>query len=259
MRAHIVTVRQRALPRGWVDALRQVLLFAAAYYAYRIVRGAVDANQATSFENARHLIGIEQSLHTFFEPALQGWASSKSFLIDSASWLYVNSHFVITVAALVFIYIFRNDSFYFVRNMFVIAMGIALVCYLAYPTAPPRYFPEWGFHDSVSDFTGVPQDSVVVSALVNPYAAVPSMHVAFALMIGWPLARLVRQRPLKAFWFCYPFVITFAVLVTGNHFWLDAVFGAVTAGVSGYIAKTLLARARPHAWAFESARASVRA
>ncbi|HVS28924.1 MAG TPA: phosphatase PAP2 family protein [Solirubrobacteraceae bacterium] len=251
------SVVRRIFPSGWVDAVRQVLMFAAAYYAYRIVRGAVDAHPAAAFENARHLIGIEQSLHTFFEPSLQAWATSNSWLIDFASWMYVNSHFVITISALVFLYFFRNESFYFVRNMFMVAMGLALICYVVYPTAPPRFFPEWGFHDSVSEFTGIPQDSVIVNALVNPFAAVPSMHVAFSLLVGLPLARLVRPRPLKALWYAYPVLVTFVVMATGNHFWLDALLGAAVAGLSAYVAKSLLARARPHAWAF--ARASVEA
>ena len=64
--------------------------------------------------------------------------------------MYVNSHFAITTFTLAFIYLRRNKSFYFVRNMFMVAMGIALVLYAAYPTAPPRFMPEWGFTDSVA-------------------------------------------------------------------------------------------------------------
>src|SRR5271166_1493402 len=113
-----------------------------------------------------------------------------------ASWLYVNAQTSVTIAALVYLYLRQNRSFYFVRNMFMIAMAIALVGYTVFPTAPPRFMPEWGFIDSVSDFTGVhvSHASASISALTNLYAAVPSMHVAFALMIGWPLARLARRR-----------------------------------------------------------------
>ena len=71
--------------------------------------------------------------------------------------------------------------------MFLVAFGIALIGYTVFPTAPPRFLPEWGFIDTVAQFTGVPQDSVTVDALFNPYAAVPSMHAGFAIMIGWPL------------------------------------------------------------------------
>jgi hypothetical protein len=137
-------------------------------------------------------------------------------------------------------------------------MGLALVGYVLFPTAPPRFFPEWGFTDSVSNLTGIPQDSVAVNALLNPFAAVPSMHVAFALMLGWTLARLVKQWPFKLLWFLYPFVITFVVVATGNHFWLDAFLGALVAGVSAAAADRM-AQARPRAWAFRRAQAEAAA
>jgi membrane-associated phospholipid phosphatase len=90
-----------------------------------------------------------------------------------------------------------------------------------------------------------------MTALFNPYAAVPSMHVAFALMIGWPLARLVRRRAVKLLWIVYPFLMTFVIVVTANHFIVDALLGAITAGVSAYAA-SWLARARPAAWRFSA-------
>ena len=83
-----------------------------------------------------------------------------------------------------------------------------------------------------------------MTRLTNPYAAVPSMHVAFALMIGWPLARLVRWRLVRVLWLLYPFLMTFVIVVTANHFLIDAFLGALTAGVSAYGA-SWLARARP--------------
>jgi hypothetical protein len=128
-------------------------------------------------------------------------------------------------------------------------MGLALVGYVVFPAAPPRFFPEWGFFDSVASFTGVSSDSVAVNALFNPYAAVPSMHVAFALMIGWPLARLVRPPALRVFWHAYPVLVTWVIVVTGNHFLADAFLGACTAGLAAYSA-SIMARARPAAWAF---------
>jgi membrane-associated phospholipid phosphatase len=139
--------------------------------------------------------------------------------------------------------------------VFVISMGIALVGYVAFPTAPPRLFPEWGFEDSVSNFLGFNTDTSATSALVNPFAAIPSMHVCFALIIGFSLARLVRPRPLKVAWALYPLLMTFVVVVTANHWWMDAALGALTALVSVTVAQALLARARPDDWAFAGAQA----
>ena len=249
MLARARALQARALPHGPADAARQVALFAAAYYFYRLVRGLVDGRASQAFENARNLIDAERSLHIFVEPAIQSWTASSQFVIDVASWLYINAQTTITLSALVWLYLFRNESFYFVRNMFVVAMGLALVGYIVFPAAPPRFFPEWGFFDAVANFTGVRSDSVAVNALFNPYAAVPSMHVAFALMIGWPLSRLVRPRALRAFWAAYPLIVTWVIVVTGNHFLADAFLGACTAGLAGYSAN-LMARARPAAWAF---------
>jgi hypothetical protein len=168
---------------------------------------------------------------------------------DVASWLYINAQTSVTVGSLAFLYLFHNKNFYFVRNMFMVALGIALVGYTVYPTAPPRFFPEWGFHDSVSQLAGVTHDNHTVDALFNPYAAVPSMHVCFALMIAMPLSRLVRNRVGRVFWTIYPLLVVFVIVATGNHFLSDAVLGAATAAVSAYAA-SWLARARPAAWAF---------
>jgi hypothetical protein len=249
MRARTHAFATRFLPHGWVDLGRQILLFCGAYYLYRIVRGLADGRAAAAFDNARSLIDIERTLGLFVEPAVHAWASGSSWVIDLASWMYVNSHFTITVATLAYIYLYRNPSFYWIRNMFMVAMGIALLGYALFPTAPPRFMPEWGFSDSVADFTGVPADSASANMLFNPFAAVPSMHVAFALMLAGPMSRMVRRRWARAMWLVYPFVVTFVVVATANHWWLDAFLGAVTAGVSAYVAH-LCARARPQAWAW---------
>jgi hypothetical protein len=145
----------RLTPHGPWDVLRQVAIFAIAYLAYRLVRGGIDGRAATAFENARSLIDIERGLHVFVEPNVQDWAEHVPGVLDVASWLYINAQTSVTVGALVYLYLFHNKSFYFVRNMFMVAMGIALVGYALFPTAPPRFFPGWGFFDAVSDFAGV--------------------------------------------------------------------------------------------------------
>jgi hypothetical protein len=249
-------VRQRIsriLPNGPVDAVRQVLLFGGAYYLYRIVRGVVDGHVEAAFAHAREVVNTERTLHLFFEPSVQTWTVGKSWLIHTADFTYVNAHFVISTSFLVWLYFWRNEAFYFVRNMFMVAMGMALVLYVIYPTAPPRFLPEWGFTDTVTDFFGQGA-SHSAGVLYNPYAAMPSMHVAFALMIGVTGYRLVKWRPARVFWMLYPLFISFVVIVTANHFWLDAAVGAVVAVASAY-ASAVLARARPEAWAFAGATA----
>ena len=237
------------LPKGWTDLLRQIVLFCGAYWLYRLVRGEVGDRVGVAFENARHIVGVERSLGLFAEPAVHSWAEAHEWIADAASWMYVNSHFVVTTFALAFLYLRRNEHFYFVRNMFMVAMGIALVSYFLFPTAPPRLMPELGFSDSVAVFTGVGADTS--GALVNPYAAVPSMHVAFALMLALPMARSARHGVVRALWLVYPALVTFVVVATANHWWFDAVLGGATAAVSALAAQALLARARPDAWAWD--------
>lgn len=251
MFARATTLQERFLPNGLLDLVRQVLLFMAAYQLYRLTRGFVnDPDAATvAFNNARELIGVENTLGLFVEPSIQAFTAGQAWLLDIASWMYINAQTTITLGALVWLYLFRNASFYFVRNMFLFAFCLALVGYGLFPTAPPRFLPEWGFFDAVSDFTGVPQDSVTVDALFNPYAAMPSMHVGFALMISIPLARLVRWRPLKVFWALYPLIVVWVIVATANHFILDAVFGAVVAGIGALFALGM-ARLRPDVWSF---------
>ena len=253
MVAHARRLQARALPQGWLDGLRQLALFLTAYFGYRLVRGLVEGRATAAFQHARELISIERTLHVFIEPSVQAWASGSHVVMVSASWLYVNAQGPITIGALLYLYVRHNERFYFVRNMFMVAMAIALIGYVVFPTAPPRFMPEWGFIDSVADLTGVgaSQGSGSMTALFNPYAAVPSMHVAFAVMIGWPLARLVRTPAVRVLWLTYPFLMTFVIVVTANHFIVDALLGALTAGASAYGA-SWLARARPTVWRFST-------
>jgi hypothetical protein len=218
------------------------------------VRGVVDGQAGLAFENARQLVDAERAIGLFFEPGLQAWAEGQEWIVTFSSWMYVNSHFVVTTTFLIWLYIARNHAFYYVRNMFMVAMGLALVGYLAYPTAPPRFMPEWGFSDSVASFVGENAEQSA-DVLYNPFAAVPSMHVAFALMIAIPAIMLVKHRLPKVLWAMYPLVVTFVVMVTANHFWLDAALGALVAAASAYAASAAFARARPEAWGWRTAHA----
>ncbi len=224
-----------------------------AYWAYRVVRGFADGQAAVAFENARVLMNAERAIGTFFEPGLQTWALGQEWLMAAANFMYVNGHFTVTPVFLAWLYIARNHAFYFVRNMFMVAMALALVLYAAFPTAPPRFLPEWGFTDTVASFLGEATEQSA-NLLYNPFAAVPSMHVAFALMIAVPAVRLVRARSLKVAWALYPVVVTFVVIVTANHFWLDAALGAVVAALAAWAASAALGRVRPEVWAWPARR-----
>lgn len=241
----------RLLPRGPVDLLWQLLLIAAAYYGWRYARGAVDGNPAESFAHARDLVAIERGTGSLIEADVQRWAVESGWPSEVARWMYANTHFKGSCAALLFIYFLRPASYRFVRNMVLCAMAISLLGYALYPTAPPRFLPELGLDGAASVTGNSPLLSSPGDPLFNPFAAVPSMHVGLAIMLACSLALLVRIRAVQVVLLAYPLLITYVVVATGNHFWLDALFGAVAAALAA-AAALALARLRPD-WAFASA------
>lgn len=243
------------LPNGRLDAARQFGLFVLAEVCYETVRGLAEGKRVEAFANAASIINFERSTGTFFEPALQSALIDQRWLVDAANFFYVNSHFVVTTAFLIWLYFYRNPNFYFVRNMFMVAMALALVGYVLVPTAPPRLIPTAGFVDTIAAYSQVKHDSALVSMFINPFAAVPSMHVCFSLLVGIPAAMLVKRRVFSVLWILYPLAVFFVVLITANHFWVDAAAGATVAVASALTANLIFARARPGAWAWRTAAA----
>ena len=238
------------LPKGWADLFRQIGLVIVVDMAYEMVRGIADGQHSVAYAHGQQIIDVERATHTFFEPDLQAFFIPANWLIDVANQIYMNSQFAVVLTFFLWVYFFRNDSFYFVRNMFMVSMGLALIGYTLYPTAPPRLFPGYGFVDTINDYSNINHDSALTKLLINPYAAVPSMHCAFAMMLGVAGLRLSRHTVIKAFWACWPFLIAWVVIVTGNHYWIDIVLGWGVAATSALIAQRLLARARPEAWSW---------
>jgi len=243
------------LPNGYGDAVRQLGLFVLADLCYETVRGVAEGQRAEAFAHGAWIIDLERATGTLFEPDLQGALIGHRWIIDAANFAYMNTHFIITTAFLVWLYLYRNQSFYFVRNMFMVAMALALVGYAFLPTAPPRLFPQQGFVDTITALAQVNHDSALVKIFVNPYAAIPSMHIAFALMIGVSGALISRHAVTRAFWCVYPLLVFFVVVVTANHFWLDAAAGALVAALAALTARQVLARARPAVWSWRPATA----
>jgi hypothetical protein len=249
-RARDAAVSAVRLPQGWRDAVRQIALWALIYMLYETVRGLTQGKAGLAFANGQAVIDIERATGTFFEPTLQSWFINHRWMMDIFTWGYMNVHFVVTTAFLAWLYLRRNASFYFVRNMFMAAMGMALVIHALLPTAPPRLFHGDGFVDTIQQFAHVNQDSGAVSALVNSYAAVPSMHCGFALMVGITAIALSQRRLWKLLWACYPLMVLFLVVVTANHFWVDGLAGAVVAAAAALVARGPLAKLRPQVWAW---------
>lgn len=239
------------LPKGFGDLGRQIAVLVSVDLAYTFVRGIADGQKAVAMTHGQQIIDLEKSTGTFFEPSLQAFFLPAQGVIDFANQIYLNAQFSIALGFLVWLYLFRNESYYFVRNMFVVSMGLALIGYTLYPTAPPRMFPELGFVDTINDFSNVNHDSTIAKIFINPYAAVPSMHCAFAMMIGGAGVLTCRRWWSKSWWVFWPLLVSWVTVVTANHYWVDAVLGWMVALTAALVAHRL-ARARPEAWAFHS-------
>jgi len=248
---HVRKSVSRLLPRGPLDLLIQLALLATAYWTWRHARGAVDGSIGLSFSHARDLVSAERSVGLVIEPSVQHWAVDAGWPAEVARWGYANLHFKGSCLMLAILYFGYRGSFGFVRNAVFCAMAISVIGYALFPTAPPRFLPELGLDPSTSVTGNNPLLSNPGDPLFNPFAAVPSMHVGLSVILAWSLALLVRPRPLKAVLFAYPLLMTYVVIASGNHFWLDAVFGLLTAALA-VGAAMLLARLNSD-WSFGSA------
>ncbi|HEY5977935.1 MAG TPA: phosphatase PAP2 family protein [Solirubrobacterales bacterium] len=242
------------LPKGWGDLVRQIGILVGVDLAYTFVRGIVDSEKGLAMAHGQQLIDFEKATGTFFEPDLQAFFLPAQWTIDFANQIYLNAQFSIAIGFLFWLYLFRNESYYFVRNMFVVAMGIALVGYTAYPTAPPRMFEHLGFVDTLNAYSDVGHDSSIAKIFINPYAAVPSMHCAFAMMIGASGVMICRHWWAKTWWAVWPLLVSWVTIVTANHYWVDAALGWMVA-LAAALAALRLARARPEAWSFRAPKA----
>ncbi len=224
-----------ALPHGWRDFWLQFAVFWTFNLAYEATRGVVDGSRDEAFANARRVIEVQRDLGILWELDVQRWAyDAPGIVMDVANWTYFNCQFTISFALLLWIYLRRNHAFYFVRNTILFADFIAVIGYVGLPTAPPRMFPELGFVDSLLD-TSVNHESWLIRALANPYAAMPSLHTAYALILGTAAVLVCRRAAVRVLWALYPGLVLFSIVATANHFLLDAVAGAVVALFAGLL------------------------
>ena len=226
------SVGNRVLPRGWGDFARQLLIWFGFLFAYQLARGVADRNPARAFENGLRVIGFERHVHGLFELTFQRLVDSSQFVATIASWTYWNSEFTVVGLALLWVYLRRHEAFTRFRNAILLANVIGLIGYVVLPTAPPRMFPDLGFVDVLDDFGSLNHGSGLIAFVANPYAAMPSLHAADALIVGAVLAVVCRRRVFKVIWALWPAWVWFSVIATGNHFWLDVAAGVLVALVA---------------------------
>jgi membrane-associated phospholipid phosphatase len=219
---------------GWRDLARQLVIWFGFLFAYQIARGLADRDPVKAFSNGLGVIGLEKHVHGLFELTLQRITVNSHFLTTLTSWTYWMSQFTVLGLALLWVYLRRHEHFARFRNTVLLANVIGLLGYVFLPTAPPRMFPQFGFVDTIASF-GINHGSGFVQLAANPYAAMPSLHSADALIVGLTLAFIVKRWYWKVLWLAWPAWVWFSVMATANHFWLDVVAGVGVAAVAAGI------------------------
>ena len=234
MTSYTPTVSRR-LPRGWRHLALQIAFWMGFYVVYQFVRGLADRDITTAFWNGLHVISIEQRLGALFEPALQRVVDSSELLIKATTYTYWLSQFVVVGATLLWVYFRHHDRFAGFRNWLIVANLVGLVFYVFLPTAPPRMFPEWGFVDTLAQYSSVNHESGLIAYTANPYAAMPSLHSMDAFIVGVVMFGVCRVRVARTIWLLWPAWVWFSVMGTGNHYWLDVVAGVAIAALTGVV------------------------
>ena len=224
-----VAETSRRLPRGWAHLALQFVIWMGFYVVYQVVRGEADRDVAGAFRNGEWVIETQAHLGALFEPTVQRFVDSSSVLVTLTSYTYWLSQFAVVGATLLWVYFRHHERFADFRNWLIAANLVGLIGYVLMPTAPPRMFPEWGFSDTLAEYASVNHESGLVAFTANPFAAMPSLHAMDALIVGIVMASVCRSLVARVLWLAWPAWVCFAVMGTGNHYWLDCVAGFLIA------------------------------
>ena len=210
---------------------REPLILVTAYLAYYLAR-SVAGDAQPAFENARYLMTIENSIGLFKEISVQSALLSYETVVHAFNIIYFYGHWPTIVAYAVFMFIKQPQVYAITRNAFLMSGAVALVFFVLFPVAPPR-LATFGIVDTLSMTIPVKYDD---SPLVNPYAALPSLHVGWALLISLGLFIATRKVWLRMIACLIAPAMLAATVVTGNHFIVDGIFGSILCGITFLIA-----------------------
>ena len=230
---------RRFLPRGPRDALVQLAVWAGFAAMYEAVRGLTSDDRTVALANARSIIRLEQRLHVFVEPAVQRHAAPVHLVNGLADWSYWLAQFVVVGIVLVAVYVRKNHAYRRLRDTLMITNCLALVGYLLFPVAPPRLVAGYEFRDTFGAFGSPTTHNGIIHLFANQYAAFPSVHAADAIVLGATVFMLAAPVPLKLVALLWPFWVSSALVVSGNHFWVDIAAGSAVAAVGWLAARRI--------------------
>jgi hypothetical protein len=222
--------------RGWLEAAGIFV----AYQVFEIVRTRATGTATSAARNARTMVKLERATWTYHEHTLQQWVLPHRYFVEGLDLYYGTVHFVIPPLVLVWLWRRFPDRYQRWRNTLVFTTLLALIAFFLYPLTPPRLMPaSYGFVDTLRVFGGQgPLDSSKFKDL-NPYAAMPSLHLGWSTWCACALASTVGHRWVKAAMFVYPAVTLFVVMTTANHWFVDAVGGWVVLAAGWWLARLL--------------------
>ena len=230
----------RAMPRtpAALRVLQEVGLLGLGLAVYQASRLLGGRDVGAAFDHARQVLAVQSWLGLPTEQAVQDLVLAAEPLVRAANGYYAAAHLPVTAGALLWLLLARPTVYRRARAALVGSTSVALVVYLLVPVAPPRMLP--GFVDTAAvhgqSVYGDPGGSV----LANQYAALPSLHVGWAVLVALACVAASRNR-WRWVWIAHPVLTVVVVVATANHYWLDAVAGAVLAVTSWQLA----ARIRP--------------
>lgn len=221
----------RSRRRLLAAAVAELLVAAVGYVAYSVSTGAVHAHQALAYANAARVIALERWLGIFIERPLQLPVLPHAWLVQFFNAVYMWGHLPLIIAVAAWLFVFHRPHYRLIRNAVLISGGIALIVFYSLPVAPPRLVPSLHILDTAALISPV-YDAVEPKIFFNPYAAIPSMHIGWDLLMGIALVWCARTAALRWFGALLPLFMLVAVVVTGNHYILDGLAGAAV-GLAG--------------------------
>ena len=217
------------------DGVAQLAVVLGAFAAYEAARLAMEPNWAQAFANARRVVSLEQVLGLAWEQSVQRAFLALPDVVSALNVFYFVGHFVFTGIFFLWLYHRSREGFRSFRDGFLVATAISVAVHWLFPTAPPR-LAGVGLQDTLLVLSGIDIGSPTSSALSNPVAAVPSLHAAYAVGVGIGMIVYGRWLAVRLAGALYPPLVVLTIVVTGNHFVLDAVAGiAVLAAGFGLV------------------------
>jgi predicted membrane protein len=211
--------------------LLEVTLLASLYLLYRFGRLLSADRVDQAFDNARAVYRLQQWVRLPDEAVLQAWLMAWPELIKLSNQYYVAVHFPATLTFLVWGYLRRPLAEYrWARALLASMTGIALVLHVLIPLAPPRMFPQLGFVDTMTTI-GPSAYGDGTAAVANQYAAMPSLHVGWALLIAVVVLRTATG-PIRVLALAHAALTSLVVVVTANHWWVDGLVATALLGVA---------------------------